>query len=235
MAPAGVPDVAVVDADVFVLLLLLFLCCPFCVSVFFSSLCASFPVSVLCLSVLCPSFRLLFQLCLTGCSFLSLQTSLSPPLSVIVFCCQSTVLVTGWEDGTVVAGDVTNWAPAEERSVHKALITTVKWSPDGTRFVTCDKSGVVAVWRLDSRNRPVPVGKPYAHSGAMTHVAFAGTVVPEAGEGADDLPPPKVTSFFFGGAAGVVYYADDVGNCAEAAKVGAFFLRSTLLSLPFLA
>ncbi|XP_043957554.1 intraflagellar transport protein 140 homolog [Gambusia affinis] len=63
------------------------------------------------------------------------------------------VLVLGWETGEVVllthpSGDQTA-LPA----VHTARIALLEWSGSGSRLVTGDQNGVLAVWKLDARGR----------------------------------------------------------------------------------
>uniref|UniRef100_A0A3B5KY38 Intraflagellar transport 140 homolog (Chlamydomonas) n=1 Tax=Xiphophorus couchianus TaxID=32473 RepID=A0A3B5KY38_9TELE len=63
------------------------------------------------------------------------------------------VLVLGWESGEVVllmhpSGDQTV-LPA----VHTARIALLEWSGSGSRLVTGDQNGALAVWKLDARGR----------------------------------------------------------------------------------
>ncbi|XP_077407490.1 intraflagellar transport protein 140 homolog isoform X1 [Vanacampus margaritifer] len=63
------------------------------------------------------------------------------------------VLALGWENGEVLlllhpAGDQ-NVLP----STHMARITLLEWSSSGSRLVTGDQSGALAVWKVDARGR----------------------------------------------------------------------------------
>ncbi|XP_034716265.1 intraflagellar transport protein 140 homolog isoform X1 [Etheostoma cragini] len=63
------------------------------------------------------------------------------------------VLALGWENGEVVllthpAGDQTVLA-----STHAACITLLEWSSSGSRLVTGDQTGALAVWKVDARGR----------------------------------------------------------------------------------
>ncbi|XP_037319020.2 intraflagellar transport protein 140 homolog [Pungitius pungitius] len=63
------------------------------------------------------------------------------------------VLALGWEDGEVVllmhpSGDQTVLP-----STHSACITLLEWSSSGSRLVTGDQTGALAVWKVDARGR----------------------------------------------------------------------------------
>uniref|UniRef100_A0A3B3IEM7 Intraflagellar transport 140 n=1 Tax=Oryzias latipes TaxID=8090 RepID=A0A3B3IEM7_ORYLA len=63
------------------------------------------------------------------------------------------VLALGWENGEVVllmhpSGDQTVLP-----SLHTASITLLEWSSSGSRLVTGDQTGVLAVWKVDARGR----------------------------------------------------------------------------------
>ncbi|KAM4716079.1 intraflagellar transport protein 140 homolog isoform 1-T3 [Anableps anableps] len=63
------------------------------------------------------------------------------------------VLAVGWENGEVVllahpSGDQTMLP-----SVHTACIAILEWSGSGSRLVTGDQNGALAVWKLDARGR----------------------------------------------------------------------------------
>ncbi|XP_061911877.1 intraflagellar transport protein 140 homolog [Entelurus aequoreus] len=63
------------------------------------------------------------------------------------------VLALGWENGEVIllvhpSGDQTVLP-----STHTAHITLVEWSSSGSRLVTGDQTGTLAVWKVDARGR----------------------------------------------------------------------------------
>ena len=71
---------------------------------------------------------------------------------------------------------------------HRALITTLQWSPDGSFFLTCDKEGVTILWqyplaRLRGQFTNVPVLLP-SHPGGVRGVAIdpTGSFVATAGQ-----------------------------------------------------
>ncbi|XP_034049465.1 intraflagellar transport protein 140 homolog [Thalassophryne amazonica] len=63
------------------------------------------------------------------------------------------VLALGWENGEVLL--LTH--PSGDRTIlpsaHAACITLLEWSSSGSRLVTGDQTGVLAVWKLDARGR----------------------------------------------------------------------------------
>ncbi|XP_041061995.1 intraflagellar transport protein 140 homolog isoform X3 [Carcharodon carcharias] len=72
------------------------------------------------------------------------------------------VVAIGWETGAVIF-----WSEqgADEQQIaagtHRAQITILEWSSNGTRLVSADKAGVLMVWRVDQHGRVQgsPVGK----------------------------------------------------------------------------
>ena len=88
-------------------------------------------------------------------------------------------------------------------------------SPDGSRLVTGDDHGVVAVWSTSRGLSPIC---QYNKEGAMTNISFC-TLATESG----DAPPvgdQMNKFFFFAGSSGSVYLADDQRRCSEVCKVG---------------
>jgi len=71
----------------------------------------------------------------------------------------SKVLAAGWEDGAVTLWNVKDRVLKEDTSVHASAVTVTMWSPEGSRLVTADKSGLVAFWRTDHRGRLAVVAK----------------------------------------------------------------------------
>ena len=60
----------------------------------------------------------------------------------------------------------------EDGSVHEGHeVTVAEWSADGERLVTGDANGRVGVWKVDGRNRPVPIIQYHEKNDArVTHV-----------------------------------------------------------------
>ncbi len=99
----------------------------------------------------------------------------------------------------------------EEPNVHKSSILTIVFNPSGSRMVTCDDRGLVAVWRgLNCISQ-------YTKEGAITHCIFSELSFITS----KDKEKAKTNNlFFFGGKAGVVCLADDANHCSEVCKVG---------------
>ena len=129
---------------------------------------------------------------------------------------QQVVLVCGWQDGTVSVWGEKERALKEDATVHRAPLSLVQWSPDGSRLLTGDEAGVLAVWSLDQRMRLTCLCK-YEKSGRISHVQFR--LSSSASSSPSGCPP-----FFFASSAGFVWYADDAQHCSEVASVGLPFL-----------
>ena len=124
------------------------------------------------------------------------------------------ILYTCWDDGVICYWSENDNATKEEKSVHGCRICGVAMSPDGSRMVTGDDHGVVAVWSTSRGLTPIC---QYNKEGAMTNLTFC-TLATESGEvpAADQMNK----FFFFAGSSGSVYLADDQRRCSEVCKVG---------------
>ncbi|XP_072337471.1 LOW QUALITY PROTEIN: intraflagellar transport protein 140 homolog [Scyliorhinus torazame] len=84
------------------------------------------------------------------------------------------VVAIGWETGAVIF-----WSEqgVDEQQIaagiHRAPITILEWSSNGTRLVTADKAGVLMVWRVDQHGRVQgsPLGKQ-DYGKQLTHCIF---------------------------------------------------------------
>ncbi|XP_074475359.1 intraflagellar transport protein 140 homolog [Sebastes fasciatus] len=63
------------------------------------------------------------------------------------------VLALGWENGEVVLLTYPSKGQAVLPSTHEACITLLEWSSSGSRLVTGDQTGALAVWKVDARGR----------------------------------------------------------------------------------
>uniref|UniRef100_UPI00398F7C73 intraflagellar transport protein 140 homolog n=1 Tax=Pristiophorus japonicus TaxID=55135 RepID=UPI00398F7C73 len=84
------------------------------------------------------------------------------------------VLAIGWQTGAVIfwseqGGDEQQIAAG----THRAEITILEWSSNGTRLVSADKAGVLMVWRVDQHGRVQgsPLGKQ-DYGKPLTHCVF---------------------------------------------------------------
>ncbi|XP_040922911.1 intraflagellar transport protein 140 homolog [Toxotes jaculatrix] len=63
------------------------------------------------------------------------------------------VLALGWENGEVVLLTHPSGDQTVLPSTHTACITLLEWSSSGSRLVTGDQTGTLAVWKVDARGR----------------------------------------------------------------------------------
>jgi WD40 repeat protein len=74
------------------------------------------------------------------------------------------------DGGSPTSGSV---SCSEDRSAHSAAITVARFSPDGSRVVTGDASGVVVVWRVEGPGAPGAEGAAAAAAGAASAAVAA--------------------------------------------------------------
>lgn len=120
-------------------------------------------------------------------------------------------LAIGYDDGCVTLWNEDPRLTREEKMLHKAPITNITFSADGTRMVSGDAQGTVGVWRTHQGLTPIC---SYKKEGAITSVCFCGLTFEE------DSMEKWNSLFFFGGEKGSVYLADDLKNISEVCKVG---------------
>ena len=144
-------------------------------------------------------------------------------------------LAIGWSHGLITLWNEETNLAKEDSNVHKAPICNIAFNQTGSRMVTCDERGLVAVWRGLS-----PLST-YQKEGPMTHTIFCELHLEKKEEKKEDEAPnakqiakkdprkdAKESSsktktsnlFFFGGKAGIVCVADDSNHCTEVCKVG---------------
>uniref|UniRef100_A0A8C1ZW73 Intraflagellar transport protein 140 homolog n=1 Tax=Cyprinus carpio TaxID=7962 RepID=A0A8C1ZW73_CYPCA len=64
------------------------------------------------------------------------------------------LLAVGWETGeTVLLSHPSGELTPLPNNTHTACITVLEWSSNGSRLVTGDQAGVMAVWRVDARGK----------------------------------------------------------------------------------
>ena len=78
-------------------------------------------------------------------------------------------LAIGWDDGAITLWNEDERLTREEKVLHKAAISIITFSSDGSRMVTGDAKGTVGVWRTHRGLTPVC---SYAKEGAITNVVF---------------------------------------------------------------
>lgn len=124
------------------------------------------------------------------------------------------VLYSCWEDGVICYLSENENNLKEEKSIHGCRICGVAMSPDGSRMVTGDDHGIVAIWNTSRGLSPIC---QYNKEGAMTNLAFC-TLATDKGEVPSTDQMNKF--FFFAGSSGSVYLADDQRRVSEVCKVG---------------
>ena len=140
-------------------------------------------------------------------------------------------LAIGWNHGLITLWNEETNLAKEDSNVHKASICSLAFNPSGSRMITCDERGTVAVWR------GLSCLSIYTKEGAMTHTIFCDLHLDKKEEKKEegnakalakkdnkkdgkDSKSKTSNLFFFGGKAGVVCVADDAKHCTEVCKVG---------------
>lgn len=125
----------------------------------------------------------------------------------------SKVLAAGWDDGSLTFQEPGSSSSREDREVHRGgAILCIVFNPAGSRCITTDNNGVVAVWKTDGRGAMSQMCH-YRKTGPHDKVIFR--TLTHAKEPNLENPP-----FFFGGEQGTVFLADDFGLCSERYKTG---------------
>lgn len=109
------------------------------------------------------------------------------------------ILATGWDDGTIALwSEKDKNSLREETLAHKASITLLQFSPEGTRLISGDSAGVLVVWNIDHRGKLTQLHS-YTKKGTITQLVFRApaTLAPSL-----DGSPTPCPSFFFAGSAG---------------------------------
>lgn len=81
------------------------------------------------------------------------------------------ILAIGLANGTVVTVRMTDHARNEDRTAHLGEVRMLAWSPDGSRLVSSDNSGVVVVWKVDLAGRATPAAT-YRKTGIVMQCSF---------------------------------------------------------------
>jgi hypothetical protein len=63
------------------------------------------------------------------------------------------LLASGWDDGTLGVWSEKERVFREESATHKAPITLLTFSPEGSRLISGDSNGLLVVWNVDHRGR----------------------------------------------------------------------------------
>jgi len=111
----------------------------------------------------------------------------------------SSLLATCWSDGSIFLWSMKDGSVKESLNAHKAGISFVIWSPEGSRLITADQTGTLAVWSTDHRGRLTSVCK-HVKQGVITHCVFRAPPTINANDVSSAMMacPP----FFWGGTSG---------------------------------
>ncbi|KAK4874572.1 hypothetical protein RN001_013932 [Aquatica leii] len=154
------------------------------------------------------------------------------------------MLVTGWENGEIKVWNGTDKEFVNVAGPHKAPVIILEFSEKGGRLVSCDSTGSLVGWKVDSKCQTMTV---FHHElkESITHVTFRLTIrshkdydiegLAKAAVNGDERAldifsnwRPKTTArkfkvqdgvdnycFFVGTQAGSVYYVNEGGVCRE--------------------
>lgn len=128
---------------------------------------------------------------------------------------RSKVLAAGWDDGAVTLWNVKDRILKEDTSVHASAITVTSWTPEGSRLLTADRHGLMALWRTDHRGRLAVVCKRDLGNGEDI-TCCCWMLTPEYREAQRELatPPQHV---FVGTKCGSVFLVNLKGEMLSAA------------------
>ncbi|EKX53449.1 hypothetical protein GUITHDRAFT_84428 [Guillardia theta CCMP2712] len=90
----------------------------------------------------------------------------------------------------------------ENNLAHKGSICLLAWSPCGSRLLSTDKNGLLAVWKPEERGIFVQQSIIQKGQSAVTHITFRSKKSMKSDDG--DAP-----TYYFAGEDGIVYYGSD--------------------------
>ncbi|XP_060521943.1 intraflagellar transport protein 140 homolog [Cylas formicarius] len=163
-------------------------------------------------------------------------------VTALVWHPEKTILVSGWENGNVKVWNGNDRDFIDVAGPHKSPITLLGFSEKGGRLVSCDSTGSVVGWKVDSKGQTSSVFHLDLKE-AVTHLVFRPTArsdfdveglaraAVDGDEHALDVFSdwrPKTTarkfksrdasdnwSFFIGSQSGSIFYINAGGSCAE--------------------
>lgn len=157
------------------------------------------------------------------------------------------VLAVGWMNGEVTLWNEHHTERHEAPAFHQAGITCMMWNGTGSRLITADEGGFLAVWKVDQHGRvqSSPMFKHEVGSGVVqmvfkvtvgadvaADIAAAARAAVNGDESALDMfswqksGGPKLSlgvaesiQLFFGTKDGNIYFLDDRGKCNNKFRV----------------
>ena len=115
-------------------------------------------------------------------------------VSAMAWRTRSKVLAAGWEDGMLSLWNLKDRVLRTNAVVHSEAITIMQWSPEGTRLLSADSGGVVAVWKTDHRSRLTLVSR-YQRKDQEAITCAAWAITPGYREAQKTLPTPPSCAF----------------------------------------
>ncbi|XP_052768007.1 intraflagellar transport protein 140 homolog [Mya arenaria] len=165
------------------------------------------------------------------------------------------IIAVGFENGELLIWNNADHELFEGLPLHKHAITVMHWSSNGSRLISGDKSGVVMVWKADSKGRlqqnplhqhhcqeplaqvifkPVPPPDPATDITQLAKAAVSGDESAldmftwkkgKAAKSTTTFGAQESLSFFVGGATGGVYFVSETGSCNLAFKAESAILK----------
>jgi len=83
-------------------------------------------------------------------------------------------LAIGWSDGCLTLWNEDQRMTREDKVLHKAQLSIITFSPDGSRMVTGDQKGTVGVWRT---HRGLTQVCSYKKDGAVSQIVFCSLIM----------------------------------------------------------
>lgn len=166
------------------------------------------------------------------------------------------ILAIGWQTGELTIWNEQEHELIEPTHLHKGELAVMHWSSNGTRFVSGDKSGMLMVWRADSRGRlgqdpvqhhlqeplaqivfrPPPPQDPAMDIASLARAAVSGDESAldmfnwkrggKGGKVTTQFGTQESLCFFVGGVTGGVYYVNENAMCTQC-----FSLDNTIIKL----
>lgn len=137
------------------------------------------------------------------------------------------VLCTGWKDGAIVIYDDHKKEVKELKGlIHEKPINKMKWSPDGSRLIVCEKEGGISIYKLNAFNK-LDLIRNFSGNYTIRHIVFKKHTIITKKD--DEDVYEECWIFFFATKEGAVFTSSEEIDRV----VKAFNLHSPLIKLLF--